>query len=198
MPESLALEFDNLPPFFYLEPHKGGGMASHKKLIISREAIATRVRELAAQISRDYTSKNLMLIGILKGGFIFLADLARALDYPVQVDFVRLRSYGAGTKTSGEVHISKDVELPVKDRHVLIVEDIVDAGLTLDFLLGHLAGYQPASLKICCLIDKKERRQVEVPLDYVGFTIEKGFLVGYGLDSGEKFRTLPDIYEIVE
>jgi len=173
-------------------------MSAHKNLLISRDAIAARVKELAVQISRDYADKNPLLIGILKGGFIFLADLARALDFPVQVDFVRLRSYGAGTKTSGEVHISKDVELPVKDRHVLVVEDIVDAGLTLDFLLGHLASYQPASLKICCLIDKKERRQVEVPIDYVGFPVEKGFLVGYGLDSGEKFRTLPDIYEIVE
>jgi hypoxanthine phosphoribosyltransferase len=173
-------------------------MSSHKKLIISREAIADRIKELGAQISRDYANQNPLLIGILKGSFIFLADLARALDFPVQVDFVRLRSYGAGTKTSGEVHITKDVEMPLEGRHVLVVEDIVDAGLTIDFLLGHLASYQPASLKICCLIDKKERRQVEVPLDYVGFTIEKGFLVGYGLDSGEKFRTLPDVYEIVE
>jgi hypoxanthine phosphoribosyltransferase len=173
-------------------------MSSQKKLIISREAIATRVKELADQISRDYRDKNPILVGILKGGFIFLADLARALDFPAQVDFVRLRSYGTGTQTSGEVHISKDVELPVMDRHVLVVEDIVDAGLTLNFLLGHLASYQPASIKICCLIDKKERRQVEVPIDYVGFTIEKGFLVGYGLDSGEKFRTLPEIYEIMD
>jgi hypoxanthine phosphoribosyltransferase len=173
-------------------------MSTNKKLIISREAIATRIKELAALISRDYADKNPLLVGILKGAFIFLADLTRALDFPVQVDFVRLRSYGAGTKTSGEVHITKDVETIIKDRHVLVVEDIVDAGLTLDFLLGHLASFQPASLKICCLIDKKERRQVEVPLDYVGFTIEKGFLVGYGLDSGEKFRTLPDVYEMVE
>lgn len=176
---------------------KGTGMTSQKKLLISRKAIANRVKELAAQISRDYVDKNPLLVAILKGAFIFLADLARAVDYPVQVDFVRLRSYGAGTTTSGEVHITKDVELPIKGRHVLVVEDIVDAGLTLDFLLGHLASHQPASLKICCLIDKKERRQVEVPLDYVGFTVEKGFLVGYGLDSGENLRTLPDIYEIV-
>jgi hypoxanthine phosphoribosyltransferase len=116
----------------------------------------------------------------------------------VEVDFVRLRSYGAGTQTSGEVHITKDMEVPVKGRQVLVVEDIVDAGLTLDFLLGHLASHQPASLKICCLIDKRERRQVEVPLDYVGFTVAKGFLVGYGLDCGEKLRTLPEIYEIME
>jgi hypoxanthine phosphoribosyltransferase len=173
-------------------------MSSHKKLIISREAIAARIKELAARISRDYADKNPLLVGILKGAFIFLADLTRALDFPVEVDFVRLRSYGAATKTSGEVHITKDVETVIKDRHVLVVEDIVDAGLTIDFLLDYLAGFQPASLKICCLIDKQERRRVEVPLDYVGFTIEKGFLVGYGLDCGENSRTLPDIYEIVE
>jgi len=173
-------------------------MSSHKKLVISREAIATRVKELAARISRDYAGKNPLLVGILKGAFIFLADLARALDFPVEVDFVRLRSYGAGTTTSGEVHITKDVETPLEGRHVVVVEDIVDAGLTLNFLLGHLAGCNPASLKVCCLIDKTERRQVEVPLDYVGFTIAKGFLVGYGLDCGENCRTLPDIHEMVE
>jgi hypoxanthine phosphoribosyltransferase len=169
-----------------------------KKLIFSRRQIAHRVRELAAQISRDYAGQDLLLVGILKGAFIFLADLARALEFPVEVDFVRLLSYGTGTESSGEVHITKDVELPVKGRHVLVVEDIVDAGLTLDFLLGHLASHNPASLKICCLIDKRERRQVEVPLDYVGFTVDQGFLVGYGLDCAEKFRTLPEVYEIVE
>jgi hypoxanthine phosphoribosyltransferase len=173
-------------------------VATKKKLLLSREKIARRVEELADQISRDYAGLDLLLVGILKGAFIFLADLARALKFPVEVDFVRLRSYGAGTQTSGEVHITKDVEVPVKGRHVLVVEDIVDAGLTLDFLLGHLASHQPASLKICCLIDKRERRQVEVPLDYVGFTVAKGFLVGYGLDCGEKLRTLPAIYEIME
>ncbi len=172
-------------------------MATEKKLLLSREVIARRVKELADQISRDYAGRDLLLIGILKGGFIFLADLCRALEFPAEVDFVRLMSYGTGTETSGEVHITKDVEVPLKGRDVLVVEDIVDAGLTLDFLLGHLASHQPASLKICCLIDKRERRQVEVPLDYVGFTIDRGFLVGYGLDCAEKFRTLPDIYEIV-
>ncbi|MGQ9688707.1 MAG: hypoxanthine phosphoribosyltransferase [Desulfobaccales bacterium] len=169
-----------------------------KKILFSREQIAQKVQELAARISRDYAGKDLLLVGILKGAFIFMADLARALEFPVEVDFVRLASYGRGTETSGEVHITKDVELPVKGRHVLVVEDIVDAGLTLDFLLGHLASHQPASLRICCLIDKRERRQVEVPLDYVGFTVEKGFLVGYGLDWAEKFRTLPDVYELVK
>jgi hypoxanthine phosphoribosyltransferase len=173
-------------------------VATEKKLLFPRQEIARRVGELADQISRDYAGQDLLLVGILKGAFIFLADLVRALAFPVEVDFVRLRSYGAGTQTSEEVHITKDVEVPLKDRHVLVVEDIVDAGLTLDFLLGHLASHQPASIKICCLIDKRERRQVEVPLDYVGFTVAKGFLVGYGLDCGEKLRTLPEIYEIVE
>jgi hypoxanthine phosphoribosyltransferase len=171
---------------------------TQKKVLFSRRKIAQRVGELAAQISRDYTGQDLLLVGILKGAFVFLADLVRALEIPAQVDFVRLMSYGSSTETSGEVHITKDLELSVKDRHVLIVEDIVDAGLTLDFLLGHLASHSPASLKICCLIDKRERRQVEVPLDYVGFTVEKGFLVGYGLDCAEKFRTLPEVYELVE
>lgn len=171
---------------------------TEKKLILSRDKIARRVQELATQIGRDYAGQDLLLVGILKGAFIFLADLARTLDVPAEVDFVRLMSYGAGTETSGEVHITKDVEVPIQGRHVLIVEDIVDAGLTLDFLLGHLASENPASLKICCLIDKRERRQVEVPLDYVGFTVEKGFLVGYGLDCAEKFRTLPEVYELVE
>jgi hypoxanthine phosphoribosyltransferase len=173
-------------------------VATEKKLLFSRREIARRVEELADRISRDYAGQDLLLVGVLKGAFIFLADLVRALEFPVEVDFVRLMSYGAGTQTSGEVHLTKDVEVPIKGRQVLVVEDIVDAGLTLDFLLGHLASHQPASLKICCLIDKQERRQVEVPLDYVGFTVAKGFLVGYGLDCGEKLRTLPEIYELVE
>lgn len=173
-------------------------MVRAKKLIISREAIAARVQELAARISRDYAGQDLVMVGILKGAFIFLADLVRALDFPVEVDFVRLLSYGAGTTSSGEVHITKDVETPLGGRHVLIVEDIVDAGLTLDFLRRHLINHHPQSLRICCLIDKRERRQVEVPLDYVGFTVPRGFLVGYGLDCGEQLRTLPEVYELVE
>jgi len=165
-----------------------------KRCLISREAIAQRVGELAQELSRDYRDQDPVLVGVLKGAFIFLADLVRALDFPVEVDFVRLRSYGAGTTPSGEVHITKDVELPIQDRHVLIVEDIVDLGYTLEFLRRHLNAHHPKSLKICCLIDKRERRRVEVPLDYVGFTVEKGFLVGYGLDCGEKNRTLPEVY----
>ena len=169
-----------------------------KRLLIPREAIARRVQELAAQISRDYRGQDVLVVGVLKGAFIFLADLVRALDYPVEIDFVRLRSYGAGTQTSGAVEITKDVEVPLEGRPVLIVEDIVDAGLTLDFLRQHFLNHPPSSVKICCLIDKRERRQVEVPLDYVGFTVERGFLVGYGLDCGEKGRTYPEVYALEE
>jgi hypoxanthine phosphoribosyltransferase len=170
----------------------------NRRLVISRDDIARRVQELADQINRDYQGKDLVMVGVLKGAFIFLADLVRALNIPAELDFIRLKSYGAGTQTSGEVHITKDVEEPIQGRDVLIVEDIVDVGLTLDFLRRHLASLQPRSLKICCLVDKKERREVQVPLDYVGFTLERGFLVGYGLDCGEKNRCLPEIYEMVD
>jgi hypoxanthine phosphoribosyltransferase len=169
-------------------------MATKQQCLISKNDIARRVAELAAEIARDYAGRDLVMVGVLKGAFIFLADLVRALPFPVVVDFVRVRSYGAGTESSGEIHITKDVEEPLIGRDVLIVEDIIDLGLTLDFLRRHLLTHQPRSLKICCLIDKKERRQVEVPLDYVGFPVEKGFLVGYGLDCGEQKRTLPEIF----
>ena len=169
-------------------------MGTKKRCLISRDEIARRVAELAEGIGRDYPGRDLVMVGVLKGVFIFMADLVRALPFSVEVDFVRLCSYGGGTTTSGEVHITKDVELPLKDRDVLIVEDIVDTGLTLDFLRAHLLSHRPRSLKICCLIDKKERREMDVPLDYVGFVVEKGFLVGYGLDCGEQSRTLPEIF----
>ncbi len=171
-------------------------MANQKRCLISRADIARRVQELGEQISRDYRGKDLVVIGVLKGAFIFLADLVRALEFPVEIDFVRLASYGGGTCPTGEVHITKDVELSLKDRDVLIVEDIMDLGYTLSFLRQHLATHKPRSLKICCLIDKKERREVAVPLDYVGFEVKKGFLVGYGLDCGEQSRNLPEIYAI--
>ena len=169
-------------------------MGTNKRCLISKEAIARRVAELGEQIGRDYAGRDLVMVGVLKGVFIFMADLVRALPFPVEVDFVRLCSYGSETTTSGEVHITKDVELSLTDRDVLIVEDIVDTGLSMAFLKRHLAGHRPRSVKICCLIDKKERREVEVPLDYVGFPVEQGFLVGYGLDCGEQSRTLPEIF----
>ena len=169
-------------------------MGTKKRCLISRTEIARRVAELGERLGREYAGPNLVMVGVLKGVFIFMADLVRALPFPVEVEFVRLCSYGAGTTTSGEVHITKDVEMSLQDRDVLIVEDIVDTGLTLDFLRQHLLRHQPRSLKICCLIDKQERREVDVPLDYVGFVVEKGFLVGYGLDCGEQSRTLPEIF----
>ena len=169
-------------------------MGTTKRCLISRTEIARRVAELGARLGQDYAGPNLVMVGVLKGVFIFMADLVRALPFPVEVDFVRLCSYGAGTTTSGEVRITKDVEMSLQGRDVLIVEDIVDTGLTLDFLRQHLLSHHPRSLKICCLIDKQERRQVDLPLDYVGFVVEKGFLVGYGLDCGEGERTWPEIF----
>jgi hypoxanthine phosphoribosyltransferase len=169
-------------------------MGTQKRCLFSRAEIARRVAELGERIGRDYPAGDLVMVGVLKGVFIFMADLVRALPFPVEVDFVRLYSYGAGTTTSGEVNITKDVEMSLENRDVIIVEDIVDTGLTLAFLKQHLASHQPRSLKICCLIDKRERREVQVSLDYIGFPVEKGFLVGYGLDCGEQSRTLPEIF----
>jgi hypoxanthine phosphoribosyltransferase len=169
-------------------------MGTTKRCLFSRAEIARRVAELAQAIGRDYPGRDLVMVGVLKGVFIFMADLVRALPFPVEVDFVRLCSYGAGTSTSGEVNITKDVEMSLEGRDVLIVEDIVDTGLTLAFLKQHLAAHQPRSLKICCLIDKTERREVAVTVDYLGFPVEKGFLVGYGLDCGEGERTWPEIF----
>ena len=171
-------------------------MGTQKRCLISREDLARRVQELAGEISRDYQGRDLVMVGVLKGAFIFLADLVRELSSPVEIDFVRLASYGGSTSPTGEVQITKDVELSLEGLDVLIVEDIMDLGFTLDFLKRHLATHQANSVKICVLVDKRERRQVEVPLDYVGFVVEKGFLVGYGLDCGEKMRTLPEIYVV--
>ncbi len=173
-------------------------MGTQMRCLLSREDIERRVQELAGEISRDYQGRDLVLIGVLKGAFIFLADLVRAMSFPVEIDFVRLASYGGSTSPTGEVHITKDVELTLEGRDVLIVEDIMDLGYTLDFLRQHLTNHQPSSLKICVLIDKRERRAVDVHLDYVGFVVEKGFLVGYGLDCGEKQRTLSEIFVLEE
>ncbi len=171
-------------------------MSPFLKPIITRAQIQARLQELAAQINRDYAGQPLILIGILKGVFIFLADLIRLLDMPVRVDFVRLRSYGVSDTSSGEVEMVKDVELAITGQHVLIVEDIVDSGLTLRYLINYLQAKQPKSLKVCCLTDKRERRAHQVPIDYVGFVVPRGFLVGYGLDYAEDYRQYPDICEL--
>ncbi|MCE5334185.1 MAG: hypoxanthine phosphoribosyltransferase [Desulfobacteraceae bacterium] len=152
---------------------------------------------LAERINRDYEGKKVLLIGVLNGAFIFMADLARRLDLSVKMDFVRLSSYGDRSESSGKVKISKDVELPVEGMHVLVVEDIVDTGTTLKWFTEYLKGLGPESVKICALIDKSERREVDVAIDYVGISVESGFLVGYGLDFSEKYRHLPAIYEVV-
>ena len=168
------------------------------KAIITREDIAKRIDELAAQIRRDYRGKNPLLIGVLKGSFVFLSDLVRAMNIPAEIDFVGLASYGAGTESSGKIKLVKDIETPIKDRHVLIVEDIVDRGLTVRFLLDYLSFRKPASLKLCTLFDKPSRRKVEVPIDYRGFTIPDAFVVGYGLDCNEQYRYLPDLCVLEE
>lgn len=169
-----------------------------KEILIARAAIDKRVAELADAISRDYQGKEVILIGILKGAFIFMADLIRKLRLPCKVDFVRLASYGTGTMSSGNIMITKDIETHIKGEDVLIVEDIVDTGLTLSFLVGKLKERDPRSLKVCVFLDKKERRKIPFEADYVGFDIPDRFVVGYGLDFNEMYRFLPDVYEIKE
>lgn len=161
------------------------------KILFTPDALATRVAELARAIEGDYREKELLLIGILKGAVIFLADLIRHLSLPVEVDFMAVASYGAATKSSGVVRILKDLEVPLAGRHVLVVEDIVDTGLTLRYLLDLLWAREPASVRTCVLLDKRERRLVPVPVDYCGFVIPDVFVVGYGLDYAEKYRQLP-------
>ncbi len=165
--------------------------------LISTERLNACLDELASRINRDYEGQNVILIGILKGAFIFMADLARRLTLPVKMDFVRLASYGDDDKTCGNVRITKDVELSLRGSHVIVVEDIVDTGITLKWFLDHLRSYCPESVRVCALIDKKERRQVELSLDYVGMAIDAGFIVGYGLDFSENHRHLPMICEVV-
>jgi hypoxanthine phosphoribosyltransferase len=168
-----------------------------KERLYSHREIQKKVKELARTISRDYRKEELVLIGVLKGAFVFMSDLARNLSIPVKLDFVRLASYGSQSKSQGKVRLTKSIELPIRDKHILVVEDIVDSGLTLKFLLDFLNKENPKSIRICALIDKTERREVPIPVDYVGFSISKGFIVGYGLDFDEKYRHLPGLYHLV-
>ena len=167
-----------------------------KTLLIKREAIETRVKSLARQISSDYHDKEPIFIGILNGVIFFFADLLRELGIPAKIDFMRAASYGAGMTSSGEIRIYKDVEIPIEGKDVVIVEDIVDTGLTLKEIIKGLENRAPGSIKTCVLINKLERRDVGVNIDYCGFEVEKGFLVGYGLDHDEKYRNLPEIYTL--
>ncbi len=170
-------------------------MSSQPKphILFSREQIEAKVKKLAAEIREDYQGKHPLLIGILKGSFMFMADLIRLLDFPLELEFVRLSSYGRGRQTSGKIKVVQGLRSPIKGRDVLVIEDIVDTGLTISFLLDYLQKRKPVSLKLCALTDKPSRRQVPVTIDYLGFTVPNKFIVGYGLDWDEKFRNLPDI-----
>lgn len=163
------------------------------RLLHSRQEISSKVEWLGRRISEDYRGSVPLVVGILKGAFVFLADLVRCMDIPVEIDFVRLASYAHSMETSRNVSITKDLEISVRDRDVLVVEDIVDSGYTLKFLLEELRGRGPRSLRSCCLIDKRHRREVDLEIDYVGFVMDEGFVVGYGLDWAEAYRHLPDL-----
>ena len=162
-----------------------------RQILFSRNEIQKRVQELAGQISKDYAGRELVIIGILKGAFIFMADLVRDISVPCKIDFARLASYGSGSESSGKVVMTKDIETSIKGRDILIVEDIIDTGLTLQYLIDWLKERNPHSLKICVFLDKRKRRKVSFEADYVGFTIDDGFVVGYGLDFNEQYRFFP-------
>jgi hypoxanthine phosphoribosyltransferase len=170
----------------------------NRKILFSRERIAKEIKRLGREISQDYGDQEIMLVGVLKGSFLFIADLIRELETPAVVDFVRLASYGSGTQTSGIIEFRKELEMPIRDRHVIIVEDIVDSGYTLECLFNKLLLQEPRSLKICTLIDKRARREVDIEADYIGISMDDGFIIGYGLDHNEKYRDLPDIYLVEE
>lgn len=167
--------------------------ADMAEILISEQQLAARVAELGAQITADYDGKRLLLLGVLKGAVVFLVDLARQIQLSLEIDFMAISSYGASTKSSGIVRILKDLEESVEGQHILVVEDIVDSGLTLDYLLRTLAARGPASVKVCGLLVKERTRELSIPVDYVGFTIPDKFVVGYGLDFAEKYRNLPYI-----
>ncbi len=163
------------------------------KIFIGREALAAAVKRIGQELSASYRLRNPVLIGVLKGSVIFLSDLVRQLDFPLEMDFVALSSYGAGTRSSGKVKMPLLPSTSLTGRHVLVVEDILDSGISMQYLLKRLARQSPASLKVCALLDKPSRRQTEVRPDYVGFTIQDRFIVGYGLDFAQQYRNLPDI-----
>ena len=163
------------------------------EVLFSEEQLKTRVHEIAAEIERDYEGKEIMLISVLRGSFVFMADLCRAIDLPCTVDFMSVSSYGKGTTSSGQVQITKDLSEDITGRHLIVVEDILDSGNTLHYLLNILTHRHPASISLCTLLDKPSRRKVPVEVSYTGFTIPDAFVVGYGLDYAEKYRNLPYI-----
>ena len=161
------------------------------KVLIEEDAVATRVAELGSEISNDYAGKDLLLVGVLKGAVFFMADLMRQLSIPCEVDFMAISSYGASTDSSGVVRILKDLDINIEGRDVLVVEDIIDSGLTLSYLIRNLESRNPSSLEICALLTKPERREIDVHVRYTGFEIPNEFVIGYGLDFGERYRNLP-------
>src|SRR3954453_9324330 len=161
------------------------------QILVEADELRTPVRDLGEEISQDYQGRHLLLVGVLKGAVFFLSDLMRHLTVPCEVDFMAVASYGSSTDSSGVVRILKDLDIPIEGREVLIVEDIVDSGLTLSYLLRTLNARNPKSLEVCALLTKPERRKVDLPIRYVGFEIPNRFAIGYGLDHGERFRNLP-------
>ena len=161
------------------------------KALISQARLQKKVKELARKISRDYKGKKLVLIGILKGAFVFMSDLLREISIPVELDFIQVSSYGASTASSGVIKIKKDIDLPIVGKDVLLVEDIIDYGYTLDYLLDFIKQKKPKSVKVCVMLDKPARRRVKVPIAYKGFDVPDKFIIGYGLDLAEKLRNLP-------
>ncbi len=168
------------------------------EILVQRDELANRVRELAEEISRDYEGRELLLVGVLKGAVFFLSDLMRHLETRCEVDFMAVSSYGSSTDSSGVVRILKDLDVSIEGREVLIVEDIVDSGLTLSYLMRTLQARDPASLEVCALLTKPERRKVDLPIRYVGFEIPNRFAIGYGLDHAERFRNLPYVAVLAE
>ncbi len=161
------------------------------EILIGEPELQARIAELGVEISRDYSGRDLLLVGVLKGAVFFMADLMRELTVPCEIDFMAISSYGAGTDSSGVVRILKDLDINISDRHVLVVEDIIDSGLTLSYLMRSLRARKPATVEICALLTKPERREVDVPVAYVGFEIPNRFVIGYGLDFDERYRNLP-------
>jgi hypoxanthine phosphoribosyltransferase len=164
-----------------------------EEILLDSETVANRVAELGAQLSADYVGRDPVLVSVLKGSLVFLADLMRAMDLPSSIDLMEVSSYGASTETSGQVRILKDLSRPIDGRDVIVVEDIIDTGLTLNYLLRYLADRAPVSITVCCLLDKPARRLADITIDYRGFTIPDRFVIGYGLDYDERYRNLPYI-----
>ena len=162
-----------------------------EKVLLSEETIAAKVKELGAQIAKDYADKNPLIVSVLRGSFVFMADLVRAIDVPCTADFMSVSSYGGGTTSSGEVKITKDFDVSIEGRHLIIVEDILDSGRTLSYLMKTLKARGAASIALCTFLDKPERRVVPVEVAYKGFTVPDAFIVGYGLDYDQKYRNLP-------